>query len=86
MHIDPVLGMTGHDADDIATKIGIPAAGMPAARAVLQGLYKAFWETDASLAEINPLVVTTDGRVVALDAKINFDERAVPSSGHRPVA
>jgi succinyl-CoA synthetase beta subunit len=77
VHIDPALGMTGHDADDIATKIGIPAASMPAARAVLQGLYKAFWETDASLAEINPLILTKDGRVVALDAKLNFDSNAL---------
>jgi succinyl-CoA synthetase beta subunit len=46
-------------------------------RAVLQGLYKAFWETDASLAEINPLIVTGDGRVVALDAKMNFDSNAL---------
>jgi len=43
----------------------------------LQGLYKAFWETDASLAEINPLVVTGDGRIVALDAKFNFDSNAL---------
>jgi len=44
---------------------------------VLQGLYRAFDETDASLAEINPLVVTGDGRVVALDAKLNFDSNAL---------
>ena len=77
VHIDPALGMTDHDADDIATKIGIPAASIPQARAVLQGLYKAFWETDASLAEINPLILTKDGRVVALDAKLNFDSNAL---------
>jgi succinyl-CoA synthetase beta subunit len=50
---------------------------VPQARAVLQALYKAFWDTDASLAEINPLVLTRDGRVVALDAKINFDDNAL---------
>jgi len=50
---------------------------VPQARAVLQALYKAFWDTDASLAEINPLVLTGDGRVVALDAKINFDSNAL---------
>ena len=44
---------------------------------MLQGLYKAFWETDASLAEINPLILTKDGRVVALDAKFNFDSNAL---------
>ncbi len=77
VHVDPSLGMTDHDADDIATKIGVPAASVPRARAVLQGLYKAFWETDASLAEINPLILTKDGRVVALDAKFNFDSNAL---------
>jgi succinyl-CoA synthetase beta subunit len=50
---------------------------VPQARAVLQALYKAFWDTDASLAEINPLVLTGDGRVVALDAKINFDSNGL---------
>jgi succinyl-CoA synthetase beta subunit len=50
---------------------------VPAARAVLQGLYKAFWETDASLAEINPLILTGDGRVIALDSKMNFDSNAL---------
>ncbi len=44
---------------------------------MLQGLYRAFWETDASLAEINPLVLTGDGRVIALDAKFNFDSNAL---------
>jgi succinyl-CoA synthetase beta subunit len=77
VHVDPALGLTDRDADDVAAKIGIPAASVPQARAVLQGLYKAFWETDASLAEINPLILTKDGRVVALDAKLNFDSNAL---------
>ncbi len=77
VHIDASLGLTDHDADDIAVKIGIPRASIPAARAVLQGLYRAFWETDASLAEINPLILTRDGRVIALDAKLNFDSNAL---------
>ena len=77
VHVDPALGLTDRDADDIAGKIGIPPASVPAARAVLQGLYKAFWETDASLAEINPLILTGDGRVIALDSKMNFDSNAL---------
>ena len=77
VHIDPSVGLTNAEADDVATKIGIPAACLPAARAVLQGLYKAFWETDASLAEINPLILTGDGRVIALDSKMNFDSNAL---------
>jgi succinyl-CoA synthetase beta subunit len=77
VHIDPPLGLTDHDADDLAQKIGIPTASIPAARGVLQKLYTAFWETDASLAEINPLVLTGDGQVIALDSKMNFDSSAL---------
>ena len=75
--VDPGTGLKDAEADDIAAKIGIPAASVPQARAILKGLYKAFDETDASLAEINPLILTGDGRVVALDAKINFDDNAL---------
>ena len=75
--IDPIKGLSDADADDIARKIGIPAASIPQARVMLQGLYKAFDETDASLAEINPLVLTGDGKVIALDAKLNFDSNAL---------
>ncbi len=77
VHVDPSVGLTDAEADDVAAKIGIPPASVPAARAVLQGLYKAFWETDASLAEINPLILTGDGRVIALDSKMNFDSNAL---------
>jgi succinyl-CoA synthetase beta subunit len=75
--IDPAKGLTDAEADEIATKIGIPAASLPQARHVLHGLYKAFWDTDASLAEINPLILTGDGKVIALDAKLNFDANAL---------
>jgi len=75
--VDPVTGLTDTQADDLATKIGVPAASVPQARKILQGLYQAFWDTDAALAEINPLIVTGDGRVVALDAKWNFDSNAL---------
>ena len=75
--VDPETGLKDAEADAVAAKIGIPAASLPQARTVLQALYKAFWDTDASLAEINPLVLTGDGRVVALDAKINFDSNAL---------
>jgi succinyl-CoA synthetase beta subunit len=75
--VDPETGITDAEADEVAAKIGIPPASVPQARVVLQALYKAFWDTDASLAEINPLVLTGDGRVVALDAKINFDSNAL---------
>ena len=75
--IDPSTGLKDTDADDIARKIGIPEKSVPQARALLQGLYKAFDECDASLAEINPLVLTVDDRVIALDAKFNFDSNAL---------
>jgi succinyl-CoA synthetase beta subunit len=75
--IDPATGLKDAEADDIARKIGVPEAAVPQARATLQGLYKAFWDCDASLAEINPMILTGDGRVVALDAKMNFDSNAL---------
>ena len=75
--IDPVKGLTDAEADDVARKIGIPETSLAQGRAVLQSLYRAFDETDASLAEINPLIVTGDGRVIALDAKLNFDSNAL---------
>ena len=75
--IDPIDGLTDAQADDVAAKIGVPAESIPAARQNLQGLYKAYWETDASLAEINPLILTGDGKVIALDAKFNFDSNAL---------
>jgi len=77
LFIDPGKGLEDEQADDIARKIGVPAGSVPQARAILEGLYRAFDETDASLAEINPLVVTGDGRVIALDAKLNFDSNAL---------
>jgi succinyl-CoA synthetase beta subunit len=75
--VDPATGLTDADADALSSKIGVPAASVPQARAVLQGLYQAFWETDAALAEINPLILTGDGKVIALDAKWNFDSNAL---------
>jgi succinyl-CoA synthetase beta subunit len=75
--VDPEGGLKDAEADEVAAKIGIPPGSVAQARAVFQALYKAFWDTDASLAEINPLVLTGDGRVVALDAKINFDSNAL---------
>jgi succinyl-CoA synthetase beta subunit len=75
--IDPTKGLTDAEADDVARKIGIPEASLAQGRAVLQGLYRAFDETDASLAEINPLILTRDGRVIALDAKLNFDSNGL---------
>ena len=71
--IDPEMGLSDGDADGVARKIGVPDESVPQARKMLQGLYRAFDETDASLAEINPLIVSSNGKVIALDAKLNFD-------------
>jgi succinyl-CoA synthetase beta subunit len=75
--IDPVQGLSDADADEIALGIGIPQSAVAQGRAVFKGLYKCFDATDASLAEINPLIVTGDNRIVALDAKLNFDDNAL---------
>jgi succinyl-CoA synthetase beta subunit len=80
--IDPGTGLTDAEADDVARKIGVPAAAVPQARTLMQNLYRAFDESDASLAEINPLIVTGDERVVALDAKFNFDSNALFRQPH----
>ena len=75
--IDPGTGLTDAQADDIARKIGIPDPMLPQARTLFEGLHRLFVETDASLAEINPLIVTGDGKLIALDAKLNFDPNAL---------
>ena len=75
--IDPAQGLSDVDADEIAAAIGIPDRARAQGRALFKALYKCFDATDASLAEINPLVLTGDGRVVALDAKFNFDDNAL---------
>jgi len=75
--IDPKTGLKDAEADDVARKIGVPGPAIPQARRFLQGLYKAFDECDCSLAEINPLIITGDGKVLALDAKMNFDSNAL---------
>ena len=75
--VDPQAGLADAQADDLARKIGVPDASVPQARAMLKNLYKAFWDTDASLVEINPLVLTGKGDVIALDAKMTFDDNAL---------
>ena len=75
--IDPVKGLSDADGDAVAKKIGVPDVAVPQARAFMQSLYKAFDECDCSLAEINPLIYTGDNKVLALDAKLNFDSNAL---------
>ena len=75
--VDPGTGLTDANARELARKIGIPEGSLAQAVTLLQGLYKAFVDTDASLLEINPLIHTGDGSVIALDAKMNFDDNAL---------
>ncbi len=77
VRVDPVAGLTLAQAQQAARDIGLPEAANAEAVTVLQGLYRAFVEKDAMLAEINPLVLTADNRVIALDAKFNFDSNAL---------
>ena len=75
--IDPVKGLSDAEGDDVARKIGVPEVAVAQARGFMQSLYKAFDECDCSLAEINPLIYTGDNKVLALDAKLNFDSNAL---------
>ena len=75
--IDPATGLSAEDAANVAGKIGITIAAIPEAARLLQALYRCFDESDASLVEVNPLILTNDSRVIALDAKLNFDDNAL---------
>ena len=75
--IDPAVGLQAFQARKLAFGIGIPAASVSKAVALMTGLYRAFVDTDASMAEINPLVLTKQGDLLALDAKLGFDDNAL---------
>jgi succinyl-CoA synthetase beta subunit len=75
--IDPAVGLQGYQARRLAFGVGLPPEAVNKAVAFIRALYRAFCESDASMAEINPLVVTGDGAVVALDAKMGFDDNAL---------
>ena len=76
-HIEPGVGLTDAQAVTLAKGIGVPDNIVPAAAAAIQALAKAYEECDCSLAEINPFITTSDGRAIALDAKINIDDNAM---------
>jgi succinyl-CoA synthetase beta subunit len=75
--IDPVTGMKGFHARELAFGLGLEGKQIAAATKFMLGMYDAFTRLDASVVEINPLVVTGAGEIVALDAKINFDDNAL---------
>jgi len=75
--VDPQVGLTEAQAQELADGIGVPAASQAQAREVFGKLYACYMATDASLAEINPLILEGNGGIKALDAKFNFDANAL---------
>jgi malate-CoA ligase subunit beta len=75
--VDPAVGMQAFQAREIAFSLGLDAALIPQAVKTIIGCYKMMEETDANMVEINPLVVTTSGEIMALDAKVSFDDNAL---------
>lgn len=75
--VDPLIGLQPHEARDLAFQLGLSGVQHKNAVSFFLALYKAYTAIDASLAEINPLVVTKEGDVIALDAKMNFDDNAL---------
>ena len=75
--VDPLVGLTEAQARELANGIGVPAGSTAQAVDVFQKLYKVYMECDASLVEINPLILEGNGKIKALDAKFNFDSNAL---------
>ena len=75
--VDPLVGLTDAQALELAQGIGVPAASQAQAVDTFKRLYTCYMETDASLAEINPLILEGNGNIKALDAKFNFDSNAL---------
>jgi succinyl-CoA synthetase beta subunit len=76
-YIDPAIGLQGYQARKLAFKLGLAPTQIGEAVRFMMGLYKAFIETDSTLMEINPFITTRDGKLLALDCKINFDDNAM---------
>ena len=75
--IDPAIGMRSYHARQLAFGLGLEGKQIGSAVKFMMAMYKAFTELDCSIVEINPMVVTGDGDVIALDAKVNFDDNAL---------
>ena len=76
-YIDPAIGFQPYQARRLAFKLGLEPAQVGEAVRFMMGLYRAFMDTDSSLMEINPFITTKDGKLAALDCKINFDDNAL---------
>ncbi|MBR12937.1 MAG: ADP-forming succinate--CoA ligase subunit beta [Acidimicrobiaceae bacterium] len=77
IHIEPAVGLQGFQAREAAFACGLDAGLIAQAETLLLGAYRAFRDLDATLLEVNPLVVTEEGRLMALDAKMSFDDNAL---------
>ncbi|HIG73113.1 MAG TPA: ADP-forming succinate--CoA ligase subunit beta [Bacteroidetes bacterium] len=77
VHVDPSIGLRPYQVNEIASALGFEGQALKEAKKFIAALYRAYRQSDATTAEINPLVRTEDGRVVALDAKIELDENAL---------
>ena len=76
-HFDPHVGLEGYQVRKLCSRLGLTGKSVRSAQRFMQALCRVFVDYDCSLAEINPLVVTGDGELVALDAKMNFDDNAL---------
>jgi len=75
--VDPILGLKGYQARELASKLYKDIKLIRQAANIIMQLYDVYWKTDASLVEINPLISTPDGKVLAIDAKINIDDNGL---------
>jgi len=77
VHIDPAVGLQGYQARQLAFQLGFTGDTFKNAVKLISSLYRMFWETDAAMVEVNPLITTPTGQVLALDAKVSFDDNAL---------
>jgi succinyl-CoA synthetase beta subunit len=77
VYVDPLLGIQGYQLREVGFRLGFPAPAMKQLYGLMFNLYTFFMESDASLVEINPLILTSAGTVLALDAKVDFDSNAL---------
>jgi len=76
-YVDPAIGFQPYQARKLAFKLGLAPAQISEAARLMMGMYKAFMDTDSTLMEINPFITTKDGKLLALDCKMNFDDNAM---------
>ena len=75
--VDPAMGLQGYQARELAFRLGLTGDYFKNAVKLITALYKMYWDTDAAMVEVNPLITTPTGQVIALDAKVSFDDNAL---------